>query len=81
VRHCSVERLPNPVVVFADGKEALEVVPLPVETKSGEETGGPAVPVHEWVNVDVLKLRDAGLQDKRPALHPGDPVLGKAGGI
>ena len=44
------------IIIFAESKEALEVIALSVEAKHGEEAGSPSVAIQERVYVHKLEL-------------------------
>ena len=48
-----------PIVVFTDGKQALEVVSGLVEAKGQQQPGNTSVAVQKWVDMNQLELGNA----------------------
>ena len=69
-----VEGGPVPVVVLADGEEALEVVPGFVQAQSRKQARGAAVAVQEGVDVDQPELGDSADQHRMDIAFPVQPV-------
>ncbi len=59
-----VEGGPGPVVVFADGEQALEVIARAVQTQCREQTRRPAVAVQKRMDVYELELGDTAHEDR-----------------
>lgn len=49
--------------MLADSEDPLEIVAGPVAAKSGKQARRTPIAVDKGVNVDQLKLRDAGRED------------------
>ncbi len=62
------------VIIFAERKEAFEVIASAVEAKGGQESGGSAVAVDKRVDVDKLELGQTGHEYGMDVRFPVEPV-------
>jgi len=69
-----VEGGPVPVVVLADGEQALEVVARAVQAQGGEQTRRPAVAVQEGMDVNELELGDAAHENRMSLPFAVQPI-------